>query len=162
MGKEHQKYARGRTGEKLYSILNELIDISEDQQKKHKAKHFYDNLSWAKEFCTIQFKTARQSGHTYALIEVAITRFESPAIVTPRSIMNRHIEESIKKQRNQYQTGVPILTTIDSLDRLRGVGKIDAVLVDCSFMVSDNKKEEIYNIFSEKTQDKPFFFIFVE
>ena len=162
MGKEHQKNARGRTGEKLYSILNELIDISEDQQKKYRSKHFYDTISWVKEYCTIQLKTARQAGHTYALVETAITRFENPVIISPQFTMSQHIEECIKDQRNQYQTGTPILATVNSLDRLIELVKIDAVFIDCSFMLSDNKKTTIYNKFLELAKSKPFFFIFVE
>ena len=162
MSKDHQKYARGKTGEKLYSILNELIDISEDQQR-HMSKYFYDNLSFAKEYCTIQLKTARQAGHTYALIETAITRFEKPVIVTAQFMMSQRIEAAIKEQRNQHQTGIPILATIKTLERVIGIGDIDAVFVDCAFMLSDNKKTEIYNIFLRMmTKDKPFFFIFVE
>ena len=57
--------------------------------------------------------------------------------------------------------------TVNTLERLRGERlkgiDVDAVLVDCSFMLSESKKEEIYNAFLfERVKDKPFFFIFVE
>lgn len=147
---------------KLYSILNGLIDISEDQQKKYRENMHINSLSWAKEFCTIQLRTARQAGHTCALVETAITRFEKPVIITAAFMMSRRIEKSIKEQRNQHQTGMPILTTVNTLERVIGIGDVDAVFVDCAFMLSDNKKQEIYDHFLPMVKDKPFFFIFVE
>jgi len=158
-----QKYARGKAGEELYSILNKLIDISEKQQEKFEKMHFCSSISWAKEFCTIHLQTARQAGHTYALIETAITRFNKSIIISPKIAMSERIKIEMKKQREPQQTGEVTLATTDSLDKLRGLGNIDAIFVDCSFMLSKSKKEEIYNTcFYMKKEDKPFFFIFVQ
>ena len=144
---ENHKYIRGRTGEKLYSILNELIDISEKQQQKFEKMHFGNSLAKAKEFRTIHLQTARQAGHTYALIETAITRFDKSIILSPNVAMSNHIKTAIKKQRESQQTGEVVLATTNSLDRLRGldnIDAIDAVFIDCSFMLSKSKKEDIY------------------
>ena len=150
------------TGEKLYSVLNTLIDISEKQQQKHKEHMHMDSLSWSKEYCTIGLRTSRQAGHTYALLEIAMTRFNKSIVISPTIMMNRNIETTIKEQRGKHQTGEIISAAASSLDKIDEIENIDAIFVDCALFLSSNQKEKIYESFKEETKDKPFFFIFVQ
>jgi len=117
-------------------------------------------MQWAKEFCTIHVRTARQSGHTYSVIQTASNRFSMSVILSSKLMMSNYIKREIRKQKLKEEN--MILSSIHNLYRLKGLSPIDAVIVDCAFLLSKNKKEEIYNHFLPMIRNEPFFFIFVE
>jgi len=162
MGEDsYQKYAKGKTGEKLYSILNELIKISRKQQETYKSE-FTRSVNWAKEYCTIQLKVARQSGHTYAMIETSLSRFSESIIISKGITANNHIKKMKREQRG-CQKGHSTLLTINSLDIIKGLNNnIEAVFVDQHSTIDKTKEEEIYETCLPLITDKPFFFIFIQ
>jgi sialic acid synthase SpsE len=161
MGEEsYQKYAKGKTGEKLYSILNELIKISREQQETYKSE-FSRSVSWAKEYCTIRLKVARQSGHTYAMIETSLSRFSKSIIISKGITANSYIKKSIKEQRGCQKGNIILLTTY-SLENIKGLNDIEAVFVDRHSTIDKTKEEEIYKTCLPLITDKPFFFILVQ
>ena len=155
----YQKYAKGKTGEKLYSILNELIKISRKQQEAYESERS-QSISWAKEFCTIQLKVSRQSGHTYAMIETALSRFSESVIISTATSIN-HIKKDIKEQRG-CQKGNTTLLTINTLNKIKELNNIEAIFVDCHSTINNAKEEEIYETCLPLITDKPFFFIFIQ
>lgn len=66
------------SGQTLYSCLSTLVDMSESGQRRARDKyHDISPKQLLNEFQTIRLKTARRSGHTYAVAELLKKRFNS-------------------------------------------------------------------------------------
>lgn len=143
--------------DKTYLALSLLVDVSRESQKSRGMESMMGGLEWAHEFCTIKITTSRGGGHTSS-IEKIIDEFESVLIISMNMGMSHLLKRSIGEKDMLIYYASFNISYREAMGR-----KFQAVIVDCSFMMSKNKIDELYSVclpamsnYSEK------FFIFIQ
>ncbi len=144
-----------------------LLDASADIQSCVPYKSSGIGLKdYLKEYCTIQMKTSRRSGTSYAALFAAENFFTGGVIIgrdqtTLNNFRNSSRGYTLNKQINNYQ-----FATIGSLSSLNGKdlnGK-NAVIVDDASYVDINHRNNLYDTISNMVAasfSDPFFVVLV-
>ena len=120
---------------------------------------YHSPLSYAKEFSTIRFQLPRQSGHTFFIKKLLLQYdpngvsskfFKSPVLIFP----NKQIIETSGFSPKWHWIGTPTSNT-----KFLGM-KNDAVICDCSSLLSSSDIEKIYDMFKNQC-DNNFIFLFI-
>ena len=120
--------------------------------------------NYAKEFCTVRFASSRRSGHSTAIAKIALEYFNKALILSPTLDMSRHLYQyfmsELERQNITAQkiTQSKIIITEDhenmyhfgsleqNINAFRGIS-LEAIIVDCAFMMSNAKEEKLYKDF---------------
>jgi len=94
------------------------------------------NIQFLNQFCTIRMATARGSGHTTSLMSVS-RLFVKPIVLFPNVAMADHV-----LKRSLVMNADGMYLSVRQLDQARGVD-YDAILVDCSFLLSPKEMDDI-------------------
>lgn len=134
-----------------------------------------------REFCTIKMTTSRRAGHTTAICKAALEHFKRAAILSYNQNMNSRTRVVFRNVVNKYPIDNVItkdtsdtievnhdnkyffysIGQIDHISELKG--SVEAVFVDCAFMLSKEKTDKIYDLFGSTMSEYPQnFFIFVQ
>ena len=169
---------QGVTFQNTYTSLRCLIDNSYYMQIANPpASYSHDRFetSYWHEFCTVRMRTARQSGHTRAMIEIIKEYFDKAFILSPNEGRS---EATVLKFRDSIKSPVMVLnhdkiTTTSSTylfgswgensmpSRFRGCDT-EAIFVDGTVGMSTAKESEICNTLGPCMSNYPQkFFIFV-
>lgn len=159
---------------RTYQALKNLYLNSKEIQKQIKPLALLNDLSYAKEICTIRMATARRSGHTSSIAKFVNKYNDKNWAIIPPTM--RQVEEinkmvgvyskgDILKQTQSYiefKNGRTQFMTANTFNRdLRGLD-LDGIIVDCAFYLSQSKIEELYQVGMPCMRFKPYkFFIFV-
>ena len=108
------------TGEKLYSCLKDLIEISRYSQERIPScdRQQLTRKHWLKEFCTIALRAPRRSGHDYAIYKLIEDNPDKNfAIIAKTSLMLSYMRTNIKRLRYRlradYREEEPVPTYED-------------------------------------------------
>jgi hypothetical protein len=173
-----------------YRSLKGLIDNCYYTQATYPPIVF--DTSYLKEFCTIRMQTARRSGHTTAICQVAYEYFRRALIlfynhemsqrtkayfaeVCAENGITKNIEVGLQypKTKDKFVSKASSFIRVDdsdeycfgsvnSIDNLKGF-EFEAIFVDCAFMLSKKKEDKIYETLAPCMAKYPEkFFIFVE
>lgn len=154
----------------VYQATKLLIESSKESQELNKDKDKERNLNYLKSFCTIKVSTARQCGHTTAIVKL-VSEFERSIVIVPnehqeRAMMKLLLESNNKSNfdlSNSYIKNINELNSLYGLQRVNGLNNINAIFVDISSMISNKKIDEIYKLaLSYCQKDNYFYLIFVE
>lgn len=139
--------------ERTLKAVELLLANSEQMQKMYKDLWRTNVISYAKEICTIKVCGPRRSGHTTVVNEL-VKRFNDQVIVIAPT-----------RETCQYITATHKYG-IKSMDRLRGLSNIKAVIVDISSVMSRSDLDKMYKDLSIHIsltdEDEQFFFILME
>ena len=145
--------------DRVYKCAKLLAKQSKLVQKEFVINRRVD-ISHLKEFCTVKVSTARRSGHTTAIVKIALESVQKKKNVLvlshnqhmSRAICGQAINEVIPEMVNY--TSHRLRTESNTIwfdsrgnnyDRFKGP-QIDVVLVDCATFWSPNKIDEMYKI----------------
>ena len=134
-----------------------------------------------REYCTIRMTTSRRAGHTTAICKSALEYFERAAILSYNQNMSKRTKDVFRNIVNKYPIDNVItkdtsdiievnhdnkyffysMGQINHLSEL--TGSVEAVFVDCAFMLSKEKTDKIYDLFGSTMAEYPQnFFIFIQ
>lgn len=176
-----------KIGENTYNALKCLIDNCYYAQlvnplSNYSRSHIGRELGYFNEFCTVRMCTARQSGHTTAMLKIIKEYFNKAIILSPWLRMSDRLNEifrklypSSKEEYNNYLsiTKSEIMTQNEhylfktwggnSLDnKLRGI-ETEAIFVDGTFEMSKSVENIIYYVGGPCMANYPQkFFVFVQ
>ena len=166
-----------KIGNQTYQALKYLFLNSKDMQDEAKKLGWErDNLSYAKEFCTIKLTTARRSGHSTAIAKLvneyhdhkwSLLGYNLAMAERNLNLIRQYDKGFISKATKSYvefQSGgkVDFMSLQNFENNLRGI-EFDGIIVDCACMMSQNKMERLYDSAIPCMQFRPYmFFIFVE
>lgn len=155
-----------------YTAMRRLIENSYFKQREiaeNGQRLYYESspMAFFKEFCTVKVCTARQSGHTVAMLRIGKDLFDKSLYLFHNESMRYRIKNMAEKDYPQEMLlGRYEFDSINSMDRIIGnnfENRLEAVFVDTATFVSNNKKEMIYEHLGNTLARKPYyFFIFVE
>jgi len=126
--------------------------------------------SYLKEFCTIRVCSARQAGHTTAIIDLIIKRFrfQKTCVFFP----HRNMVNLFDKKRDLSFTAnklekFSVHTRSYSIDNYASqyLKDCDTIFVDCSSFISKHKQEALYDEIANSLKDgitKPIYIIFMQ
>ena len=163
-----------------YNSLKSLVDNCYYAQITTPPFSEVSDKNYLKEFCTVRMATARASGHSMALIKVALEYFDKVLFLSPTVEMayrlNQYFVEYCTsgtkgitriKRRTQNTLETPdghyhFTSFKSSLSYHRGI-EYEAIIVDGAFWLSQKKEDEIYGSFSPAMARYPEkFFIFIQ
>jgi hypothetical protein len=134
----------GNCGGKLYTCLLTLVDMTRERQKElDSVLGFLPKIKRAKEYSTIKLCSYRGAGHTSAIIKIIEEKFDKVILILP----NARIEAMLFRLNPELKNKVFVCSP-NRLERIMGVSDYQAVIVDCSSLISQSRIEEIYNITS--------------
>ena len=166
--------------DRTFCALENLYLNSKDTQPKYSG--YYNEMSFAKEYCTVSIKSSRQVGHSLAIAKFLKKHGNGNWFVMTYNLAmlyrlsTNYIIPSIKEKYEEcgekiisttqshikHRDGNIYLKTIKQIEQLRGMD-LNGIIVDCASMVSQSKIDEIYRIGTPTMIDKEYkFFIFVE
>lgn len=141
---------------KLYSSLINLVEIAQEiQTEKQDVMSCLPKLKISKEFGTVKLCTARGAGHTSAMAKLIEEKFNKVVLVFPTISMANVFKNNFPAIKDKIHFCSP-----NSFDRLLGLGGYEAVIVDCSSLISQSKIDELYNI-TANVMNKPLY-LFME
>ncbi len=127
---------------KLYSSLINLLEIAKEiQTEKQDAMSCLPKLRIAKEFATVKLCTTRGAGHTSAIAKLIEEKLNKVVLVFPTMQMSKMFENNFPHIKDKIHFCSP-----NSFDRILGLGEYEAVIVDCSSLISQSKIDELYNL----------------
>lgn len=140
----------------VYQSLRNLKEASLLAREKID-KHHFDPKNYAKQFCTIKLATARGTGHTSAMYRYVLD-YDKTLVLSLTHRMAGLIKDGFKSRNTDHKVH---LSSINSIESCRGLD-IQSIICDCSSLISEKKKELLYDTFSHECirQDK-FFFVFL-
>lgn len=135
---------------RISQAVNLMLDESADAQRKAfemESRHCQKSIAFAKEFCTVRVQGPRQCGHS-TVVRCLINRFGKDKVVVYTSTLGigQHLDATYKCSGK-------------SIDRIRGVGGIKAVLVDVASVVSGNALNELYKTCVPAMEGVPMYFV---
>ncbi len=152
--------------------LNYLyLNCKESQDELQPHRNQYSDLSFAKEYCTIQMTSSRRSGHTQAIAQLC-NELQGHWIILSHNqkmaeLINKRCGTTINQVKRQTRTEITsdnlsiAFKSYNNLDSLRGYD-LDGVIVDGAFGLTTTKKDELYRILIPSMRySKYMFFIFV-
>lgn len=101
---------------------------------------------WSKEFCTIRLSAGRGSGMTYTAIDIALTMFKRPLILSANQNQRGILRQLVLSQANDKNMSSAALIVKCVEDDLRGLSP-DSIIVDCVSLFSNAKLERMYEMF---------------
>lgn len=135
---------------RISHAVNFMLDESADAQRQAvesgRTKHL-SSIAFAKGFCTVRVQGPRQCGHS-TVVRCLINRFGKDKVVvyTHTLMMGKHLDATHKCSGK-------------SIDRIRGVGGIKAVLVDVASVVSGKAMDELYSTCVPAMEGVPMYFV---
>jgi len=153
-------------------------------QDKYKTEHL-NNLQYFKEFCTIKYSSARQTGHTTAILYLIRRYFYNALFLSPTHEMSQKLCTTLVNWNNIFSQKPIYNHTIDSvkikndftdendiyifksyknlnINSLRGT-MFEAIVVDGTFGLNDKIIKMIYEQLSVNMTHNHFkFFYFIE
>jgi len=159
------------SGERLFQAISLILnDVCEIQQANScMLNNSLSALSFAKEFQTIKVSSCRGAGHDYAIMRLIEEKFDRVAVISQSADQMRVLISQLDSR------GIPISKYElfnNNTDNLRGMDgepywtqqkSFDALIVNCSFMLSNNRIQDIYQAFLHRASNGvPFFFIFIQ
>lgn len=137
------------------SALRLMIANSLWSQKNFKDdfNQYEDPLAWLNEFCTIRLAGPRRSGHTEAMIKVALEMFNHPRFI----VLNDEHRQSLRDRLPIKD----IFTPYDIKGRMRGTTRdMDALFVDCAWNLSSSQEKDIFALCA--IREPPFCLVFLQ
>ena len=164
-----------RVQDNTYQALELLFENSCLMQDYFNKTKTHGGVSDAKELCTIKLCSSRRSGHSYALVNLALKYFQSALFLAPNLGMTKRLSALVcSKSLVNKCTATKVETKDEShyyfrsfsektnFDCMRGI-KLDAILVDRASFSSNSMEERIYHELSMcMSWNDRRFFIFVE
>jgi len=136
-----------------------------------------DQLSVAKEFCTIKMTTARRTGHSTAIAKFITKHKNNWVIITPvlkqADFLHNMTVNEIKRENlfiskenslniESENRKINFMSIHNFDNQLRGL-ELDGIIVDCASFMNPSKIDLLYRVGIECMRNKPYmFFIFVE
>ena len=173
-----------KISDNTYEALKLLVENSYLIQTIQRPDVLIDEKAWLKEYCTIRFSTSRQAGHSRAIARLACNYFDNVLFITPIRQMWVHIQNILQEQLDgkiTKSTASSIETNTGRYDfvlcpmgnyraydinsfRSQVVGhECEAIIVDCSNLISPAVEENIYKICAPcMVNHRQKFFIFAE
>lgn len=164
---------RDQIYQNTYNSLKCLVDGSYYTQHLLTELTCLSSLDYWKQFCTIRFCSARQSGNTTAICKIAKDYFTKVIFLSPSYDMSHCVRDTFyriygKKDVTELLSD-KLLTKNDgyffgsygSLDVFRGIA-CEAVVIDPSFMLNPKQEDEIFRTLGPCMSQHPEkFFIFI-
>ena len=122
----------------LGHVLSLLVESSLERRKFAALYSSIKNRAYLDQYCTIRMGTARGSGHTTALVQVAKEYFSKPLFVTPNVMMSNCVKGIAGDMRLEGANFMSVEQVKRSFAR-----DCDAILVDCAFMLSNGQRDAI-------------------
>ena len=151
-----------------YTALENLFKISLIYQEQGilEETKYTSPKAYIKEVCTIKFNTSRQSGHSTSIVKL-IEKYKQNMgkiifVNLNKDVENRFKEKFIKN--SEYNFDNLEFFTFKTLENMRGL-YINTIIIDMTSLMSQEKKEELYNNLAAQLTQRPkekFFIIFVE
>ncbi len=134
----------GYRGGKLYTCLLTLVDMTRERQKElGNVLDFLPRIKRAKEYSTVKLCSYRGAGHTSAIMQIIEEKFDKVILVLP----NMALATRFLKLSPELKDKV-VVCSPNCLERLMGVSGYQAVIVDCTSLISQSKIDEIYELTS--------------
>ena len=131
-----------QTGEKLYEALKILVELTKFAQNNFPNQTYLSSKQWAKEFCTINLRVPRRSGHDYCIAQFLKDNPDlCPVIFAPV----RSIEEILKQELKEHKVNNTLYSG-SNINALRGIKNINCAICTCASMMSKTKIEKIYDL----------------
>jgi len=134
----------------MSDLLLDLVNLNFHLQEKHKdKKECLSPISWVKEYCTVKFQNARQSGHSTAGRRLLL-EYNGLFVVNKRSTIETYVNNFDIIPELVYTWNSFCSSNIDSKISKR-LSKEDknVIVVDMSEFLSKERKESIYNCIVE-------------
>jgi hypothetical protein len=141
----------------LYLALEDLVIYTLKRQINNIIdKNPWNEVSWAKEVCTIRFQGPRQCGHSTAITKLCKYIFKNPLIITSSASQKDFLTEKFEAK------SVPDIIHLGQLHSTRGRTEYDGIIVDNASNIDAGWIEEIYRQFSRIAYTSgSFCFVFV-
>ena len=164
-----------RVQDNTYQALELLFENSCLMQDYFNKTKTNGGISDYKEFCTVKLCSSRRSGHSSALVKLALKYFKSALFMTPNFEMAKRLNILVSNKSLVKRQTVTEMESEDGdhyyftsfsekikFDHIKGI-KLDAILIDCASFLSSSMEEKIYRELSVtmSCNDRKFF-IFVE
>jgi len=122
------------------SLMTQSEEFAILQKKSSSFGSYFDD------FCTINLKTSRRSGHTTSMIWVAQEMFSDPLFVgVNKSIASNIVDSLVRVCEMSKRDARDMVFKISDFDR-RGRGrKYDAVFVDCASLLNEKDREIVFD-----------------
>jgi hypothetical protein len=155
----------------LYYALKILVDSSTDMQCK--MRNHYQNQTiihpkqWLKEYCTIKMCSARQTGHSSSLLQLAKEHYDNVLFLSPNITMSKRLQEKwlpyccyiIYNHKNFHFESIKS----KFYEKYIAFNNLDAIMIDNSYFMSNSDIENIYNLAQHTLKhDKNTYVIFVQ
>jgi len=154
----HEDISSQGPGERLFRAISIILD--EAYKIQDEEVRCNGDLSFAKEFQSVKTCSVRGAGHDYAIMRLIEEKFDRVAVISQSADMMRMMKRQMEDRgidEKKYEL------FDNNTDNLRGMKGFDAVIVNCSFMLSESKRQDIYNAFLHiASSGVPFFFIFIQ
>jgi len=139
-------------GQRTLEAANLLLQNSRYMQEHIRDSQFFQpgTVGYAKEWCTVKVGGPRRTGHSWTINEL-IKQFDDQVIVITPTLDQSRLYTATHK------------ASIRSLDRIRGLSGIRAVIVDCVSVLSKKELAEVYGICAcLVVREGPFHFILMQ
>lgn len=124
-----------------YEALKLLVNNSIYAQQKYCNNSNKNIKAYLKEFCTIKLCTARQTGHTSAILRLCTEYFDKSLVLYNTIEMARKIREYYNSLYNEDI----ISGTITNFHSVYRGYEFDAIFIDCASFVCSSKLDCIYD-----------------
>jgi len=158
---EIESVRRKNNLELLYLSTVNLIDIVKNTQNyfEKNVYHSMSRLQFAQCYGTVKVCTSRESGHTTVISRLIEEKFNKVIVVLPTMNMVEIYKRlpSFQNIKNKIYFCSP--NCFES--KLLGFYDFEAVIVDCSFLISQSKIDELYKITCSVMDRRPLY-LFME
>ena len=148
----------------IYDALKILIELSKEAQRnRHDGySQVMSRNEWLKEFCTIRVCSSRRTGHTTAISRLIKEDKMKLGVIFPGNIY-----------KEMFREDLVFSTTIQNYENDfcgRTFKNLDGIVIDISFLLSQNKQIKLYSLISSslippifgENGFRPFFIIFLQ
>ena len=149
-----------QTGEKLYEALKILVELTKFAQNNFTNQSHLSLRQWAKEFCTINLRVPRRSGHDYCIAQFLK---DNPDLCPVIFCASQNMIEIMKNEilKNRVNNKIIFCHPNGDWSNLRGI-EIDCIICNCFSLFPANKIDKIYDFGSLHIESNPnFLYIFV-
>lgn len=146
----------GNRGGKLYTCLVTLVEMARERQKElGDVLKCLPRIQRAKQYSTIKLCSYRGAGHTSAIMQIIEEKFDKVILILPNMTLGRMFLKLSPELKDKV-----VICSPNCLERLMGVSGYQAVIFDCTSLISQTKIDEIYRLTSYG-QENPLY-IFME
>lgn len=137
---------------RLYEAIKNMIEICEEQQPEVlQMKMHIGSQRWLEQFCSIRIAGPRRSGHTTAILSLVKEKYKRALVLTQNMQMAKTIETELKRLDLSDKA---VVSSVNSENPLRGIEPFEAVIVDCSSMLTDEEIERVYDIATPHSENR--------